>query len=84
MNLIAKVIKDSFTTAFGVDYDIGRILWGLATLTFLFLACWAVIYNKQAFDAMSYGGGLAAVLAGGGAALGMKQNTEVKPGTEPK
>lgn len=77
MNLIAKVIKDSLTNAFGVDYDIGRILWALATLTFLFLACWAVIYNRQAFDAMSYGVGLGSVLAAGGAAIGMKQGAEI-------
>ncbi|MHB1176053.1 MAG: hypothetical protein ACYCZJ_13120 [Sulfuriferula sp.] len=76
MNAITKILKDSFTIANGNDYDIGRILWALGVLTFCFLAGWAIIKNHQAFDAMSYGGGLAAVLAAGGAALGMKQKTE--------
>ena len=78
MSLLTNVIKDSFTTANGADYDIGRILWAMAVLSFFFLAGWAIVVNKQAFDALSYGSGLAAVLAGGGAALGLKKDTEPK------
>lgn len=78
MNLLSTVLKNSFTTSTGEDYDIGRLLWALAVLSFFCLAGWSIVVNKQPFDALSYGTGLAAVLAGGGAALGLKKDSEAK------
>lgn len=78
MDLIAKIIKDWFTGIDGESYDVGKALWVASAVMFCFLAGWAIVVNKQDFDAMSYGGGLAAVLAAGGAAIGMKAKTEPK------
>ena len=79
MDLITKIIKDWFTGIDGESYDVGKALWVVSAAMFCFLAAWAIVVNKQAFDAMSYGGGLAAVLAAGGAAIGMKAKTEPEP-----
>lgn len=76
MNLIFKILKDWFTGIDGESYDVGKALWVLASVMFCFLAGWAIIVNKQAFDALAYGSGLAVVLAAGGAAIGMKAKTE--------
>lgn len=81
MNLIARIIKDWFTGSDGTSYDVGRMLWVASCIVFCVLACWTVIVNQQPFDPLGYGGGLAAVLAAGGAALGMKAKTEPKVDT---
>lgn len=73
-----KFISDCFTNANG-DWDIGRVLWAIAVLVFLALACIAVLLNKQTFDPQTFGIGLGAVMAAGGAALGMKHRTEPDP-----
>lgn len=78
MNLIAQIIKDWFTGSDGTSYDVGRMLWVASCVVFCVLACWAVMVNEQPFDPLGYGTGLAAVLAAGGAALGMKAKTEPK------
>lgn len=45
-------------------------------MAFLALAGWAVIKNREHFDPVAMGTGIAAVLAAGGAALAMKHKTE--------
>lgn len=73
-----KVLKDSFTVANGNDFDLGKILWVLVSLTYLALAIYATVFKGQAFDPVSFGTGSGLVLAGGGAALGFKSATEPK------
>lgn len=72
-----KVIKDWFTTSDGESYDVGRALWFVGVIVFLCASIYA-LYKGQAWDAISYGTGLGAVLAAGGAALGFKANSEPK------
>lgn len=84
MNLASRVIKDWFTGIDGQSYDVGKALWVLASVMFCVLAGWAIVVNKQDFDPLGYGGGLAAVLAAGGAAIGMKAKTEPEGPPEPK
>jgi hypothetical protein len=72
---IKTMIKQSFTGADNATIDIGRILWVLGGLTFLCCAIYS-IYKGQNWDAVAFGTGFGAVLAGGGAALGFKKGTE--------
>lgn len=78
MMLISKIIKDWFTGVDGESYDVGKALWVGASVMYCFLAAWAIVVNKQPFDPIGYGTGLAAVLAAGGAAIAMKAKTEPK------
>ncbi len=67
--------RQLFTGADNKTYDLGRVLWAKASLAFVFLSGWEILHGGH-FDPMAWGGGMAAVLAAGGAALGMKSNTE--------
>ncbi len=73
---VNKFIKDLVTVANGTDFDIGRVLWLITVIMFLGLAGWAVIHNHQILDFANFGLGAGAVLAGGGAGLGMKKGSE--------
>ncbi|MCA1995714.1 MAG: amino acid ABC transporter substrate-binding protein [Armatimonadetes bacterium] len=77
--MLARFFTDLFTTADGVSWDVGRVLWALAVCWFLGLSTYAVVGNAQPFDPISWGTGLAAVLAAGGAALWAKKDTEPPP-----
>ena len=74
---IKDVVKDSFTTADGISWDLGRILWFQGTLVFYGLSIWA-LSTGQAFNPVEWGTGFGLVLAGGGAALAFKHGTEPK------
>lgn len=77
MNEIREFFRDCFTNATD-DYDLGRVLWAVAVVVFLFLSVYSVVVAKQPFDAAVYGMGLGAVLGAGGAALWLKKDTEPK------
>jgi hypothetical protein len=55
--------------------DVARVLWAVGVVSFIGFAGWHVIANHQ-FDPMAYGTGLGAVLAGGGAGVGLKYKAE--------
>lgn len=71
-----KFIRDCFTVCNGQDWDLGRVLWFKAVVVFCCMAIYAIVWNKQPFNAVDVGTGLSLILAGGGAALGMKAKTE--------
>ena len=66
-----------FSGADNQTADIARVLWTLGVLSFVVYAGINVWHN-HAFDPMAYGTGLGAVLAGGGAGVGLKVNGEPK------
>lgn len=70
-----KVLKDILTGINGETYDLGRLLWAVGVLTYIGLAIYALI-KGQLWQPESYGIGLGAVLAGGGAGIGLKKATE--------
>lgn len=74
-----KWFKDLVTGLDGETHDIVRWAAGLGSLNALFLAGWDVIVHGAHFDFQSYGIGFGAMLAGVGAALKLKQDTEPKP-----
>lgn len=70
-----KLIKDILTGVDNQTYDVGRLLWVLGVLVYLGLSITALV-KGQPWEPQSFGIGLGAVLAGGGAALGFKKATE--------
>jgi hypothetical protein len=71
----SELLKHSFTGKDNQTFDIGRILWALGCLSFLGCAFYA-LYRGQTWDAVAFGTGFGALLAGGGAAIGLKKATE--------
>lgn len=69
-------IRHIFTGRDNLTPDIGRILWALGVLVFLAQAVGALWFQHQPWDPSAYGLGLGAVLAGGGAGIGLKARTE--------
>jgi hypothetical protein len=65
----------AFTGKDNETLDIGRVLWAAGTIVFFVLSIHST-YKGQPFDPTAWGSGFAAVLAGGGAALGFKSKTE--------
>ena len=74
-----KVFRDWFTGGDGETYDIGRWLWFLSVNSYIGLTCVQMYRVGGTIDFVAWGGGLAALLGAGGAALGLKANTEPKP-----
>ena len=69
-------LNDLFTSKDGRSFDIARVLWALSIIWFLGLATYSVVVNKALFDALAYGTGGAALLAGGGIGVGAKRKDE--------
>lgn len=70
-----KFFKDLFTGKDNRTYDIGRVLWFQSIQAFMGISIYA-IYKGGTFDPVLWGAGLAALLGGGGAAIGLKSTTE--------
>ena len=68
-------LKQMFTGKDNKTIDLGRVLWAKAVVAFLGIGFYG-IYNGNPMDYLAYGTGLAAVLAAGGAAIGLKSKTE--------
>ncbi len=67
--------KNILTGKDNATYDISRVMLGLSTITFLGISIFAVIQG-QIWHPMEFGTGLSAILAGGGAGIGLKAHTE--------
>lgn len=63
-----KWLKDILTDDTGLTFTPDKVLWAIGVVAFIGYAGWDLIVNKQPFDALKYGGGLGATLAGGGSA----------------
>ena len=74
-----KFLADILTGKDGHTYDIGRILWAWSVVSFTALGGYDLVHAGYRFDPVAYGTGIAAVLASGGAALGLKARTEPEP-----
>lgn len=74
--MLKRFFLHLFTGLDNRTFDVARVLWAASVLTFLGLAIVHVAFNKQAFDAQNFGLGAGGVLAGGGAGVGLKANSE--------
>jgi hypothetical protein len=79
MNAVERFLTNLFTGLDNQTYDIARVLWAVSCLALIFYAGWGVIVNKQAFNAIDFGGGAAGVLAGGGIGVASKMAAEPRP-----
>jgi hypothetical protein len=73
-----KFFRDLFTGKDNTTYDIGRFLWFQGCQAFILFSGYA-LWKGGMFDPITWGGGLAALLGAGGAALGLKSQTEADP-----
>lgn len=73
--LIQRFFHDMFTGRDNHTFDMGRILWFQSIQAFIGLSVYA-LYKGGTFDPVLWGAGLAALMASGGAALGLKSGTE--------
>ena len=69
-------LMDLVTTRDGVSIDPIRVGIIISGASLIGLAIYSVVVNKQAFDALQFGTGLAAIFAGGGFGIGQKRNDE--------
>lgn len=74
MTLVRKVVYEAFTDADG-NYDLGKILWAKSVLSYIAYGFW-LGHTGHPPDPFAYGGGLSALLGGGGAAIGFKHKAE--------
>lgn len=77
MNHISKFLRDLFTGKDNKTWDLGRIMWFLGTLVYFAMTLYS-LYQGIAIDPMNWATGFGAILAGGGAALALKQSSEPK------
>ena len=63
-----KLLRDILTDYDGKTYDTGRTLAVFVVASLTIMQAWAV-YKGGVFDALAYGGGVAAVIACLGAAI---------------
>lgn len=68
---------NSVTTADNTAIDSIRLGMVVSGLSIIGLAIYDVVVNKNAFDALTLGGGLACVFGGGGFGLAAKSRDEV-------
>lgn len=80
-NLFLRVFHDMFTGRDNRSFDLGRILWFQSIQAFIGISIYS-LYKGGTFDPVLWGAGLAALMASGGAALGMKQGTEPPHGDD--
>lgn len=73
-----KFFRDIFTGVDGKTYDMGRVLWAESVIAYTLMTAYAV-WKGQVIDPLAWGGGLAAIMGAGGAALGLKASTEPRP-----
>lgn len=75
--MIARVIRGWFTGPDNVDYEMGRLLWFLGVIAQIGYQGYA-IYQGQTFNALEFGGGLAATLALGGYGVAVKDRAKAE------
>lgn len=60
------------------EFELGRILWAIATVALIVYQGIAVFVNKQSFAPIEFGGGAAAILAAGGFGISQKDKGVAK------
>ena len=77
---MSKWIRDLFTGKDNKTVDLGRVLWAKSVVAYLAIAFYQVHIGNP-IDFVSHGAGISGILAAGGAAIGLKANTEPNPPT---
>ena len=69
------MLRQMFSGVYNQTVDIARVLWFVGVLSYIAFAGYHVYHDHQ-LDPLAYGTGLGAVLAGGGAGVGLKVKGE--------
>lgn len=72
-----EFVQKIFTGADNKTWDLGRILWAKISIVYCALTSYHAV-KSGSLDPQDWAIGASAILGGGGAALGMKANTEPK------
>jgi hypothetical protein len=73
---LPSFILDLVTSRDGVSWDPIRVGVIISGASLIGLAGYGVIINKQPFDALSFGSGIGALMAGAGLGIGAKHKDE--------
>jgi hypothetical protein len=68
MTAVTQILKSSVTGQF----ELGRVLWAVATLALIGYQGFAIWWTKQPFSPIEFGTGAAAILAAGGFGIAAK------------
>lgn len=71
-----KALRDLLTGRDGLTHDLGRWMGAASFLVGLGLEIYVVVWKSQPFDFLTFGAGVAALAAGIGAMLKLKEGTE--------
>ena len=71
-----RFFRHLFASSDNKTYDLGCILWAQMGIAFVAVSGWAYGSGHASFDPVAWGGGAAAILAGGAGGLKLKQSTE--------
>jgi hypothetical protein len=72
---LMDVLKKLFTGADNKTWDLGRVLWAKLSIVYCAITSYQA-YKTGIVSAQDWAIGAAAILAGGGGALGLKHKTE--------
>ncbi len=76
MQKLLSILRSLLTSRDNQTFDVVRIVIAFGALGFITLAGYDIIIRHHAFDGVAYGGGFAALMGGGGAAIGLKAKDE--------
>jgi hypothetical protein len=68
MTALSQILKSQLSG----EFELGRILWAIATLALIVYQGIDVFWNKQPFNPVEFGAGAAAILAAGGFGIAAK------------
>ena len=77
MNVLIKIFSQLFTLADNQTACLGRILWAVSLVAFIIVGTIQVLKTGN-IDLLSFGGGICAILGGGGVAIRLKEPSEHK------
>jgi hypothetical protein len=80
---MGKLFQDILTELDNETYDLSKLLWMLSVVVFLIVSIIAIL-KGQTWNPGEYGLGIAAVLAGGGAGVSLKNFTRPDSKTSEK
>ena len=81
--MISKILKDCFTERDNRTFDLKRFQWFIGSVIFFGLEIYSVGFKGTTYDALAFGGGLAATLGAGAWSLGKGGDTPPPPSDDP-
>lgn len=77
MSILTRVLIELFTLADNHTPCLSRALWAISLVAFIMVGCIQVVKTGN-INLFEFGGGICAILGGGGIAIRLKDNGEPK------